>query len=164
MSPAVIAALGLGSNLEAPGDQIRSALHALAAVPGVELRAISSLYLSPPLGPQDQPDYVNAVALVSTTLRPHALLDVLQAVEHAHHRVRERHWGPRTLDLDLLTYGAAQLHDERLTIPHPGLAERAFVVVPLAEIAPELEIPGLPRPCEMLPCFADSAVRRLGPA
>jgi 2-amino-4-hydroxy-6-hydroxymethyldihydropteridine diphosphokinase len=113
------------------------------------------------MGPQDQPDYINAAALLETTLGPHALLDALQAVERAHHRVRERHWGPRTLDLDLLTFGSACLADARLTVPHPGLALRAFVVFPLAEIAPELEIPGLPAPGALRDHMDEAGIVRL---
>ncbi|MEN9728623.1 MAG: hypothetical protein RL434_2989 [Pseudomonadota bacterium] len=161
MAGSVLAAVGIGSNLDDPEAQVRSALQTLASLPESRLIAASSLYHSPPLGPQDQPDYINAVALLETKLGPHALLDALQGVEQAHHRVRGRHWGPRTLDLDLLTFGPACIADARLTVPHPGLALRAFVVFPLAEIAPELEIPGLPTPASLRECMNEAGIVRL---
>lgn len=106
--------------------------------------ACSSLYRSAPLGPANQPDYVNAVMAVETALAPLALLDALQALETAFGRVRHgERWGPRTLDLDILLYGSEILATDRLTVPHPGLAEREFVLYPLQEIAPDLNIPGL---------------------
>ena len=95
------------------------------------------------MGPADQPDYINAVISLETSLSPHQLLDALQSVEQLHGRERKRHWGERTLDLDILLYGEQILDDERLTIPHPGMHERAFVLYPLAEIAPDIEIPGI---------------------
>ena len=104
--------------------------------------AVSSLYQSPPMGPPDQPDYVNAVLSLETALTPHQLLDLLQSIEQLHGRERKRHWGERTLDLDILLYGEQTLNDARLKIPHPGMLERAFVLYPLAEIAPNIEIPG----------------------
>lgn len=142
--------IGLGSNLDDPVAQVRRAFDALATLPATILRRRSSLYETPPLGPPDQPRYVNAVAELETTLAPHDLLDELQRIEHAHRRVRKEHWGPRTLDLDLLVYGAAQLDDSRLRVPHPGLALRAFVLLPLAEIAPTLVIPTLETPAMLL--------------
>jgi 2-amino-4-hydroxy-6-hydroxymethyldihydropteridine diphosphokinase len=106
--------------------------------------ACSSLYRSAPMGPANQPDYVNAVMAVETALAPLALLDALQALETAFGRVRHgERWGPRTLDLDILLYGSEILATDRLTVPHPGLAEREFVLYPLQEIAPDLNIPGL---------------------
>ena len=94
------------------------------------------------MGPRDQPDYVNAVVLLRTALAADELLDALQAIERQHARVRDRHWGPRTLDLDLLLYGQAGIDGARLTVPHPGIAERNFVLYPLAEVDPALVIPG----------------------
>lgn len=164
MVATVLAAIGVGSNLDDPEARVRSALQALETLPGCRLVAASSLYRSAPMGPQDQPDYINAAALLETTLGPHALLDALQAVERAHQRVRERHWGPRTLDLDLLTFGSASVADARLTVPHPGLALRAFVVFPLAEIAPELEIPGLPAPGVLRGRLSEAGIVRLAPS
>lgn len=161
MEATVLAAVGIGSNLDDPEAQVRSALQALETLPGCRLVAASSLYRSAPMGPQDQPDYINAAALLETTLGPHALLDALQAVERAHHRVPGRRWGPRTLDLDLLTFGSACLADARLTVPHPGLALRAFVVFPLAEIAPKLAIPGLPAPGALRDRMGEAGIVRL---
>ena len=133
--------IGLGSNLDDPLAQVRQALGELAQIDGCTLIADSSIYRSAPVGPQDQPDFVNAVAQITTSLSPIALLDQLQNIEQAHQRVRERHWGPRTLDLDILLYGQEIIHCERLDIPHPYLPERNFVLYPLAEIAPDLLIP-----------------------
>lgn len=141
--PMVTAYIGLGSNLAEPVLQIRRALAALEQLPESVLRHCSSLYLSPPMGPADQPDYVNAVAALETTLPPLDLLTRLQRIEQAQGRTRSVHWGPRTLDLDLLLYGDRIIEDERLRVPHPGLPERAFVLYPLQEIAPDLELPGL---------------------
>jgi 2-amino-4-hydroxy-6-hydroxymethyldihydropteridine diphosphokinase len=139
---AVRAFVGVGANLGQPRLQVATALAELAALPATRLLRASALYRTPPMGPPGQPDYVNAVAELSTQLAPLALLDELQRLEHRHGRERggER-WGPRTLDLDLLLYGEDCVDDPRLTVPHPGIASRAFVLVPLAEIAPELEIP-----------------------
>ncbi len=142
-NPATVAYIGLGSNLDEPRRQVRRALAALAQLPHSRLLAASSLYLNPPLGPPDQPDYVNAVAAIVTRLSPLALLDALQRIEQGQQRRRSaKHWGPRTLDLDLLLYGQQQLTGPRLTVPHYGLHERTFVLYPLAEIAPDLRIPG----------------------
>jgi 2-amino-4-hydroxy-6-hydroxymethyldihydropteridine diphosphokinase len=135
--------IGLGSNLENPLEQIKTAIKDMKAMVDTELVACSSLYKSPPMGPQDQPDYINAAIELDTTLRPHKLLDELQKIEQQHGRVRKRHWGERTLDLDVLVYGEQVLNDDRLTVPHPGIAERAFVVYPLAELDSSLVIPGL---------------------
>jgi 2-amino-4-hydroxy-6-hydroxymethyldihydropteridine diphosphokinase len=139
-----LAYIGLGSNLNDPIAQIKRARQAIAALEGVSEQGFSSLYQSKPLGPQDQPDYINAVMAVSCNLSPYELLDALQAIEAAHGRVRggER-WGPRVLDLDLLLYGSYCVLSAKLLLPHPGLAKRPFVLYPLAEIAPlELLIPG----------------------
>lgn len=135
--------IGLGSNLENPLEQIKTAIKDMKAMIDTELVACSSLYKSPPMGPQDQPDYINAAIELETTLTPHSLLDELQKIEQQHGRVRKRHWGERTLDLDVLVYGEQVLKDDRLTVPHPGIAERAFVVYPLAELDSGLVIPGL---------------------
>ena len=135
--------IGIGSNLDNPLLQVQTALRELAEIPKTALTRSSSLYRTPPMGPPDQPDYINAVAELTTTLSPTELLDALQALEARHGRVRTIHWGPRTLDLDLLLYGNETVHTARLTVPHPGIAQRAFVVLPLAEIAPALEIQGL---------------------
>ena len=133
--------LGFGSNLEDPERQVRSAVDEVGALPGIVLVRCSSLYRTAPLGPPGQPDYINAVAAYDTTLEPHPLLDALQGLEAAHGRVRAERWGARTLDVDILLYGRCEIADVRLTVPHAHLAEREFVLIPLVEIAPDLEIP-----------------------
>jgi 2-amino-4-hydroxy-6-hydroxymethyldihydropteridine diphosphokinase len=138
----VLAFVGLGSNLERPVRQVRSALRELDGVPGTRLIRHSPLYRSAPLGPQDQPDYINAVAMLSTSLEAHGLLDALQALEQRHGRVRGGRWGPRTLDLDLLLFGDRRIDTPRLSVPHPQMHRRAFVLVPLHDLAPDLDLPG----------------------
>jgi 2-amino-4-hydroxy-6-hydroxymethyldihydropteridine diphosphokinase len=138
----VRAYIGLGSNLADPQAQLAKAVEALRTLPQSRLTAFSRLYRSRPMGPADQPDYINAVAMLDTRLKAEALLDALQAIETTQGRVRgPQRWGPRTLDLDLLLYGAEVIDSERLQVPHPGLAERNFVLYPLADIAPELVLP-----------------------
>ena len=132
--------IGLGSNLEDPIAQVQDAMALLDETNGIKRVASSSIYASPPMGPQDQPDYINAVVEIETLLSPIAVLNALQSIENCQGRVRERRWGPRTLDLDLLAYGEVVMHDERLQLPHPGIAERAFVLIPWAEIAADFEI------------------------
>jgi 2-amino-4-hydroxy-6-hydroxymethyldihydropteridine diphosphokinase len=135
--------IGLGGNLDLPVDRIRAARRAISELPGISEAAFSSLYRSMPMGSAEQPDYVNAVMAVDTVLEPLVLLDHLQAIEAANGRVRQgERWGPRTLDLDILLFGNAICETARLTLPHPGLCEREFVLTPLLEIAPELVIPG----------------------
>ena len=136
--------IGVGSNLEGPAAQVRNACDALAELPESRLVATSALYANPPMGPQDQPDYINAVAALLTRLAPHALLDVLKEVERNQGRVRTPgdRWGARIIDLDLLIYGSANLADPGLTIPHPGISERNFVLFPLLDIAPSLIVMG----------------------
>ena len=146
----VHAFVGLGSNLEDPARQVRRALDGLAGLPATELATASRLYRTAPWGVSDQPDFINAVARVTTTLDPWTLLEGLQALEQRAGRVRDgERWGPRVLDLDLLLYGDRVSRDERLTLPHPRMHERAFVLVPLLEIAPDIEIPaqGLAADC-----------------
>ena len=156
--PAYVA---LGSNLNDPAAQIERAINALADLPESRLLRCSRLYVSPPMGPQDQPDYVNAVVQLETSLEPFALLDALQAIEAAQGRTRTgQRWGARTLDLDLLLLGDLMHDDPRLTLPHPGMHERDFVLYPLAEIAPQLKIPGLAPINELL---AQCPVRGLRP-
>ncbi len=138
---ATTAYIGLGSNLEDPIAQVSLALQELGKLPESSLVSRSSLYVSRPQGPADQPDFINAVACLETRLDAHALLDALQALEQAHQRVRIQHWGPRTLDLDLLLYGEQIIATDRLSVPHPWLDKRSFVLYPLAEIAPDLALP-----------------------
>lgn len=135
--------LGLGSNLAEPLRQLRDALAAIAELPHSRLAAVSSFYASDPLGPPDQPRYVNAVAALDTDLAPLELLDALQRIEREQGRVRKaERWGPRTLDLDILLFGERLLAEERLTVPHYHMHARAFVLYPLAEIAPaDLQLP-----------------------
>jgi 2-amino-4-hydroxy-6-hydroxymethyldihydropteridine diphosphokinase len=136
--------IGVGSNLESPQEQVRSGIAALGKIPDTRLLLQSSLYRSPPMCGADQPDYINAVATVLTGLDPQELLEQLQRIEDSHGRVRTaERWGPRTLDLDLLAYAGLIVESERLTVPHPGIAERNFVLFPWREIAPHFEVPGL---------------------
>ncbi|MCY1306269.1 2-amino-4-hydroxy-6-hydroxymethyldihydropteridine pyrophosphokinase [compost metagenome] len=134
--------IGLGSNLAEPVSQLRGALAAIGELPQTHLTAVSSLYASDPLGPPDQPRYVNAVAALDTELAPLHLLDALQAIELAQGRVRkDERWGPRTLDLDILLFGQRQIDEPRLQVPHYHMHARAFVLYPLAEIAGDLQLP-----------------------
>lgn len=135
--------IGLGSNLAEPVQQLGAALAALDRLPDCRLAAVSSLYASDPLGPADQPRYVNAVAALDCGLAPLELLDALQAIEREQGRERKaERWGPRTLDLDILLFGNRLLSEERLTVPHYHMHARAFVLYPLAEIAPpDLQLP-----------------------
>ncbi|BAN69323.1 2-amino-4-hydroxy-6-hydroxymethyldihydropteridine diphosphokinase [endosymbiont of unidentified scaly snail isolate Monju] len=153
--------VGLGSNLEDPRRQIERAFEALAALPETVLAARSSLYRSAPMGPADQPDYLNAVAALDTQLAPLPLLDALQEIERAQRRVRGRRWGPRTLDLDLLLYGDRQIDLPRLQVPHPGMHQRCFVLLPLLEVAGDIEIPERGRVSVLLPCCGPPAAFRL---
>lgn len=135
--------LGLGSNLNTPVQQVVSASKEIASLDDVETIALSSLYTSLPVGPQDQPEYVNAVMHIKTRLMPLGLLKQLQSIENKHDRVRLQRWGARTLDLDILLYNNQIIDLAYLTVPHPELANRAFVLYPLSEIAPaDLLIPG----------------------
>jgi 2-amino-4-hydroxy-6-hydroxymethyldihydropteridine diphosphokinase len=133
--------IGLGANLNQPQQQIKQALIELANLPSSKLIAQSSLYLSKPVGPQDQPDYVNALALIETQLTPLLLLDALQELEHDHGRIRKRHWGERTLDLDIILIDNQIIDSERLQVPHPFAQQRSFVLYPLFEISPQLIFP-----------------------
>jgi len=136
------ACVALGANIGEPVRQIESGLAALAALPRTRLVARSSLYRSAPVGYADQPDFVNAVAVIETALAPQALLAALLTIECVHGRVREFPNAPRTLDLDILLYGDAVVHEPGLNIPHARMLERAFVMVPLAEVAPDACVPG----------------------
>lgn len=134
--------IAIGSNLVEPVQQARAAIRALAALPDSCLVAVSGLYRSKPMGPQDQPDYINAVAALDTRLTPLALLDATQQIELQQGRVRKaERWGPRTLDLDILLYGDQQIDHPNLIIPHYGMRTREFVLYPLVEIAPALVLP-----------------------
>jgi len=138
----VTAYIGLGSNLSEPIKQVQAAIHAIQQLEQSDVSNISSLYLSKPMGPQDQDDYINAVLAIATDLSAIELLDALQAIENKAGRVRkDNRWGARILDLDIILYGDEVINTERLTIPHYGMHEREFVLLPLAEIAPELVLP-----------------------
>ncbi len=141
-----IAYIGLGSNLDNPLLQVKSAIKELNACKDITVNAVSNIYKSKPLKiisaeETEQPDYINAVVRINTYLSPIELLNALQALEKKHRRVTEYRWGPRSLDLDILLYSDLILTSERLTIPHKELTQRDFVVYPLNDIAPELDIP-----------------------
>lgn len=157
----VVAYIGLGSNLDNPRNQVSTAVEEMAATTGCRLGAVSSLYRSPPMGPADQPDYVNAVAQIGTSLSAEALLDVMQALEDKHQRVRSRHWGPRTLDLDILLYGDEVIRTPRLQVPHPGIAERSFVLYPLSEIGATLDIPGVGTVADLVSACPRAGLERI---
>lgn len=163
MSAAVTACIGIGSNLDFPARQVRAAFGYLARLPRTRLLACSRLYGNPPMGPQDQPDYVNACAALETWLSPQHLLTAMQDIERRQGRVRARRWGPRRIDLDLLVYGAEQIDRPALSVPHPGIAGRPFVLLPLAEIRPRLVIPGVGRVAELAARADTTAMAVLAP-
>jgi 2-amino-4-hydroxy-6-hydroxymethyldihydropteridine diphosphokinase len=153
--------VGLGSNLDQPADHLRAALEELQRLPHTRLSAASSLYRSQPVGFAAQPDFVNAVAAIDTGLEALALLRELQAIEVRHGRVRSFRNAPRTLDLDLLLYGEQTIDQPGLTVPHPRMHERAFVLQPLLEIAPEAAIPGRGPARALLASHPDASVQRI---
>lgn len=158
----VTAYIGLGSNLDRPAEQLMTARQTLTALPNIKETGFSSLYRNPPMGPQDQPDYVNAVMAITTSLPAIDLLRQLQAVEQSQGRIRTgERWGARTLDLDLLLYGDRQIEIPDLTVPHIGIAERAFVLYPLYEIAPDLSIPGLGKLTDLIANCPKNDLHRL---
>ena len=133
--------IALGSNLSNPLQQVREALPKLNQLPDSQLVKVSPWYISKAVGPGQQPDYINGVAELLTELPPHQLLEQLHAIEASQQRERIEHWGPRTLDLDLLLYNQQVISDNRLTVPHPRMLERNFVLYPLYNIAPQLHLP-----------------------
>ena len=143
--------IALGSNQGAPLAQIYGALNALKRLPGCRLTACSRLYGSRAIGPGQQDDYINAVAAIETALPPDELLTALQAIEAQHGRQRDIRWGPRTLDLDILSYGDQEIHNEHLKIPHPRAGERRFVLLPLEELDSELAAQLCQNPEHLLP-------------
>ena len=145
-----LAYIGLGSNMADPAAQVRRARDELVRLPTSRLLAFSSLNRTAPVGRLDQPDFINAVALIETGLTPHELLKALLDIEHHHGRVREHRNGPRTLDLDILMYDDLQCSDHHLTLPHPRMHQRAFVLHPLFEIAPDCRIAGYGDASELL--------------
>lgn len=153
----VRAYIGLGSNLRGPRGQVQRAFARLRTMPGVSDCRTSSLYATPPWGDVHQAPFVNAVAEITTTLRARALLLRLLALERASGRARSgRRWGPRIIDLDLLVFGRERRSEPGLTLPHPRISERAFVLVPLYELAPDLAIPGLPPLGQLLDACPDA--------
>lgn len=170
MACAVSAFVALGANLGDAARTIGEAIAAIAAIDGTRVRAVSSLYRTAPVD-ADGPDFVNAVAELETTLAPEALLDQLLAIERAHGRIRASadagapagRSPARSLDLDLLTWDALSIDTPRLRLPHPRMHARAFVLVPLAEIAPALRLPGRPPLAELLRACADQRIERLAP-
>lgn len=156
----ITAYIGMGSNLASPMQQLTNACHALRNQQSITLEAVSPWYQSIAVGPE-QPDYINGAAKITTTLTPEALLDALQAIELAHGRERKIHWGPRTLDLDILLFGTQKMNSTRLTIPHAFLTERNFVVYPLADIAPELILPNGVALTTLIQNLGDEGLRRL---
>ncbi|TFH85722.1 2-amino-4-hydroxy-6-hydroxymethyldihydropteridine diphosphokinase [Billgrantia azerbaijanica] len=155
--------VGLGSNLDDPQRHVEQALDELDRLPLTRRLVASRLYASRPLGPPDQPDFINAVARLETRLSPLALLDQLQALEQRHRRIRRRRWGPRTLDLDLLLYGAQTLQNPRLQVPHPEMSRRSFVLVPLAELAPQRRLPDGRRIARLAAEVSNAGLRPLLP-
>ncbi|TPI34494.1 2-amino-4-hydroxy-6-hydroxymethyldihydropteridine diphosphokinase [Mesorhizobium sp. B3-2-1] len=134
--------LSLGGNLGDPAKSMGAALRLLDADPDTDVAAVSSLYRTPPWGKLDQPDFLNAAAELSTRLSPRALLDLCLDAERKLKRVREERWGPRLIDIDILVFGDRIIHETGLEVPHPRMLERAFVLAPLAEIAPDLTVDG----------------------
>lgn len=155
--------IGIGSNLEDPKAQVLRAGEALKALPATRLVRISPLYRSKPFGPVSQPDFVNAVAGVLTQLEPRALLEALHAIERAFGRPAQRQrWGPRIIDLDLLVYGRERRDEPDLSLPHPGIVERNFVLYPLCDLAPDLDVPGLGRVAGLRGRLTPEGLERLG--
>jgi 2-amino-4-hydroxy-6-hydroxymethyldihydropteridine diphosphokinase len=158
----VPAYVALGSNLDCPHEQVERAMAALEGLPDARLVLRSSLYRTRPFGPVEQPDFVNAAAGLLTRLEPAELLAQLKALEAQLGRERPVvRWGPRRIDLDLLVHGGARIVGPDLEVPHPGIAERAFVLVPLAEFAPDLVVPGRGRVLDLLARVDSAGLERL---
>ena len=137
-----LACIAIGSNLASPLEQVNAAVKALGEIPQSKIVAVSSFYRTPPLGPQDQPDYLNAAVILETELGPEELLDNTQRIELQQGRVRKaERWGPRTLDLDIMLFGHETINSERLTVPHYDMKNRGFMLWPLFEVAPDLIFP-----------------------
>lgn len=153
--------VGLGANLGDPAAQLRAACHALRNLPGTRLLRCSPIYRSAPIGVSGHPDYLNAVAELDTELTARALLDALLDLETEFGRCRDGSVAPRTLDLDLLLHGQAQLPSPQLTLPHPRMHLRAFVLKPLLDLAPDITLPGLGPASGWLPACADQACEPL---
>jgi 2-amino-4-hydroxy-6-hydroxymethyldihydropteridine diphosphokinase len=162
MMPAVKAAIALGSNLDGPEARVRRAFAQLAALPGTMVAGRSALYRTQPVGYSDQPAFINACALVETRLAARELLDGLLDIERQNGRVRDIPNGPRTLDLDIVLYGGAEIQEPGLCIPHPRAHERAFVLAPLIDVWPDAAIPGHGTARECLARVRDQAIERIG--
>lgn len=154
--------VALGANIGEPQRQVEAGFDALAALAGTRLVRRSSLYRSAPVGYLDQPDFINAVAAIDTSLAPRALLDALLVIERLHGRVRDFANAPRTLDLDIVLYGGRLIQEPGLTVPHARMAERAFVMLPLAEIAPDVQVPGLGLVRELAARLGSAGLQRVG--
>ena len=157
----MLAYIGLGSNLNNPKQQIKNALIALNSAEDVRVDGLSSLYQSPPIDSSNQPDYINAVCQINTHLTALELLKVCQNTETQQHRVREKKWGARTIDLDIILYGMQVIASKQLVIPHPEMMNRAFVLVPLAEIEPDLKVPILGAVQALIDNIDISALKKL---
>lgn len=162
-----VAFIGLGSNLQDPAQQLNQARRALADLPDTDILADSGIFksvaMTMPGDDEPQPDYLNAVVKLRTGMSADDLLDALQAIENVQGRVRTKTWGARTLDLDILMYDDLQRHDQRLCIPHPGIAERDFVLYPLRAIDPALSIPGVGTVEQLIERLPNSRIEYLGP-
>ena len=156
-----LAYVGLGANLGEPRRQLTEALIAMSGLPETRLEGHSSFYRTAPVGFEDQPEFLNAVAALDTRLAPGVLLEGLQGIERRHHRERSFPNAPRTLDLDLLLFGDEQIARPGLTVPHPRMHERAFVLAPLVEIAPDVAIPGRGRASDLLAACTGQSIERI---
>ena len=157
--------LGIGSNLDDPLSQLKKAVESLKHVKNSKLINVSSFYSSAPMGPQDQPDYINAVVEMTTSLNAEQLLDELQKIENKQGRVRSQRWGARTLDLDILLYGNELINTKRLTVPHIGIRDRSFVLYPLSDLVDmDFDIPGLGKMSILLAACPMDGIKRLSEA
>ncbi|MCQ4967054.1 2-amino-4-hydroxy-6-hydroxymethyldihydropteridine diphosphokinase [Atlantibacter hermannii] len=153
--------IAIGSNLASPLEQVNAALAALAEIPDSQIVAVSPFYRTPPLGPQDQPDYLNAAVALDTDLAPETLLDHTQRIELQQGRERKAHrWGPRTLDLDIMLFGDRQIATPRLTVPHYDMKNRAFMLLPLVHIAPDVCFPDGVKVADILANLDPSGISR----
>jgi 2-amino-4-hydroxy-6-hydroxymethyldihydropteridine diphosphokinase len=154
--------IGLGSNLDNPASQLQKAIQTLETTEKLSLVKASSLYKTAPVGPPGQPDYINAVVEIHTSMQPLELLSRLQSIENLQGRVRQQHWGARTLDLDILLYQGQQIREPDLVVPHPRIPERNFVLIPLLEITEDsLEIPGMGQLGQLLDQCQDNPIEKL---
>ncbi|MCY7296776.1 2-amino-4-hydroxy-6-hydroxymethyldihydropteridine diphosphokinase [Alteromonas sp. a30] len=154
--------IGMGSNLSEPALQLQDALTAMNNIHQTSVVQVSSCYGSKPMGPAEQPDYVNAVAALETSLSSMALLQALQKIELQQGRVRKKErWGPRTLDLDILLYGMEIINEPDLVVPHYGMKQREFVIHPLFEVAPDLTLPCGTSVAALLKCIPHNGIKRL---